>query len=120
MSLLKLERRKRRKQRSLQKLRNNLERHRISVYKSNKYIYAQLIDDKKGVTIASASSLEKDLRMKYKGIKNITVAREVGERLAERALEKNIEMVSFDRSGYRFHGRIKALADAAREKGLKF
>lgn len=120
MSLSKLEKRIRRKHRSLKKLRNNIERPRISVFKSNKYIYAQLVDDKKGITIVSASSLEKDLRTKYNGLKNIDVAKQVGARLAERALEKNIELVSFDRSGYRFHGRIKALADAAREKGLKF
>jgi large subunit ribosomal protein L18 len=120
MALNKAEKRKRRKLRSLRKLRNNIERPRITVFKSNKYISAQLIDDREGKTLVCASSIEKDLRETYKGKKNITVAREVGKRLAERAIEKKIENVSFDRSGYKFHGRIKALADAAREKGLKF
>ena len=120
MALTKAEKRGRRKLRSLRKLRNNMERLRVSVYKSNKYISAQLIDDRKGVTIVSASSMEKDLKEVHEGKRNIAVAREVGKRFAERALEKQIEKVSFDRSGYKFHGRIKALADAARESGLKF
>lgn len=120
MALTKAEKRSRRKLRSLKKLRNNMERPRISVYRSNKYISAQLIDDRKGITIVSASSMEKDLREVYRGKRNIAVAREIGKRFAERALQKQIEEVSFDRSGYKFHGRIKALADAARENGLKF
>ena len=120
MALLKRDKRNRRKLRSLRKLRNNLDRPRITVFRSNKYITAQLIDDRKGATLVSASSIENDLRELYKGKRNISVAREVGIRLAERALEKNIEMVSFDRSGYKFHGRIKSLADAARKAGLAF
>jgi large subunit ribosomal protein L18 len=120
MALTKFEKRKRRKLRSIRKLKNNLERPRISVYKSNKYISVQLIDDREGMTLVSASIMEKDFREMFNGKRNITVAREVGKRFAERALQKQIEKVSFDRSGYKFHGRIKALADAAREKGLKF
>ena len=93
-------------------------RPRISVFRSSKNIYAQLIDDVNGVTLASASSVEKDNKLSNGG--NIDAAKVVGKLLAERALEKNIESVVFDRSGYLYHGRVKALADAAREAGLKF
>jgi large subunit ribosomal protein L18 len=92
-------------------------RPRLAVYRSNKYIYAQVIDDVMGHTVASASSQEKDLRAK-----NLTVdtASEVGKLVAERAKAAGVSTVVFDRGGYKFHGRVKALADAAREAGLEF
>jgi large subunit ribosomal protein L18 len=95
-------------------------RARLSVFRSSKHIYAQLIDDVKGETIASASSMEKDTRAAGKTGANIEAARTVGKVLAERALQKGIKDVVFDRGGYIYHGRIKALADAAREGGLNF
>ena len=93
---------------------------RLSVFKSLKYVYAQLIDDVNGVTIVSASSLEKEIKSDATSNKNIEVAKKVGSLIAERAMSKGINEVVFDRNGFRFHGKIKALADAAREKGLKF
>ena len=93
-------------------------RARLSVHRSSMHIYAQVIDDEKGVTLASASSMEKDLRGKSGA--NIEAARKVGKLLAERAAAKGVKDVVFDRGRYLFHGRIKALADAAREGGLKF
>ncbi|MBV9347180.1 MAG: 50S ribosomal protein L18 [Pseudolabrys sp.] len=95
-------------------------RARLSVFRSSKHIYAQLIDDDKGVTIASASTMEKTVRDGGKTGANIDAAKAVGKTLAERALEKGIKDVVFDRGGYIYHGRIKALADAAREGGLNF
>jgi large subunit ribosomal protein L18 len=94
-------------------------RARLSVFRSSKHIYAQLIDDAKGVTIASASSMEKTLRDAGKGT-NIAAAKAVGKLLAERAKEKGVKDAVFDRGRYLYHGRIKALADAAREGGLNF
>ena len=96
------------------------ERARLSVFRSSKHIYAQLIDDAKGQTIASASSLEKDMRDGLKTGANIDAAKAVGKRIAERASAKGIKQVVFDRGGYLYHGRVKALADAAREGGLDF
>ncbi|HLL26807.1 MAG TPA: 50S ribosomal protein L18 [Xanthobacteraceae bacterium] len=93
-------------------------RPRLSVFRSSKHIYAQIIDDVKGETVASASSMEKDVRGKTGA--NIEAAKAVGKRVAERAAAKGVKEVQFDRGGYLFHGRIKALADAAREGGLKF
>ncbi len=95
-------------------------RTRLSVFRSSKHIHAQLIDDEKGVTLAAASSLEKKLREGAKTGANIEAAKAVGKLIAERAKEKGIKDVVFDRGGYIFHGRIKALADAAREGGLNF
>jgi large subunit ribosomal protein L18 len=95
-------------------------RPRLSVFRSSKQIYAQLIDDVKGVTLASASSMEKSSRDGAKTGANIDAAKAVGKRIAERAKEKGIKDVVFDRGGYLYHGRIKALADAAREGGLNF
>ncbi len=89
---------------------------RLSVYRSNKAVYVQLIDDDKGHTLASASSLEIS---KEKSV-NMSIAREVGKRLAEKALQNGIDKVVFDRNGYLYHGRVKALAEGAREGGLKF
>jgi large subunit ribosomal protein L18 len=93
-------------------------RARLSVHRSSKHIYAQVIDDLKSATVAAASSLEKDMRGKTGA--NVDAARAVGKLVAQRAVEKGVKDVVFDRGGYRYHGRIKALADAAREGGLKF
>jgi large subunit ribosomal protein L18 len=96
------------------------QRLRLSVHRSSKHIYAQLIDDLKGETIAAASSIEKLLREALKTGANIEAAKAVGKLVAERARAKGIEDVVFDRGRYLYHGRVKALADAAREGGLKF
>ena len=93
---------------------------RLSVFRSSKQIYAQVIDDVKGVTIASASSLEKAMRDGRKTGADIDAAKAVGKLVAERAKEKGVKDVVFDRGGYLYHGRVKALADAAREGGLNF
>ena len=93
---------------------------RLTVFRSSKHVYAQVIDDTKGLTLASASSIEKTMREGMKTDANINAAKVVGKLLAERALQKGIKDVVFDRGGYLYHGRIKALADAAREGGLKF
>jgi large subunit ribosomal protein L18 len=95
-------------------------RARLSVFRSSKHIYAQLIDDVKGETLVSASSIEKTMRDGGKTGANIDAAKAVGKLVAQRALEKGIKDVVFDRGGYLYHGRVKALADAAREGGLKF
>ena len=95
-------------------------RARLTVFRSSKHIYAQLIDDNKGATLASASSLEKTLRESAKTGANIDAAKAVGKLIAERAKEKGIKDVVFDRGGYLYHGRVKALADAARAGGLNF
>ena len=92
---------------------------RLSVYRSNKRIYAQIIDDKNSCTLVSASSLESDMRNKFTNL-NIETAKAVGELLGKRAKEKKISEVYFDRGACIFHGKVKALADAARSKGLKF
>jgi large subunit ribosomal protein L18 len=96
------------------------DRARVSVFRSSKHIYAQVIDDRKGETVASASSLEKDMRGNLRTGANIDAAKAVGKLLAERATAKGVTNVVFDRGAYRYHGRVKALADAAREGGLKF
>jgi len=95
-------------------------RARLSVFRSSKHIYAQLIDDNKGETLVAASSLEKTLREGAKNGANVGAAKAVGKLIAERAKEKGIKDVVFDRGGYLYHGRVKALADAAREGGLNF
>ncbi len=91
---------------------------RLSVFRSGKHIHVQLIDDAKGVTIAAASTLDKDLKLK--STRTVDAAKEVGKLIAKRAQDKKVQAVVFDRGGYLYHGRIKALADAAREAGLKF
>jgi len=102
-----------------QKVRGTSERPRLSVYRSSNHIYAQIIDDDHGVTLAAASTLDKALNGgRYGG--NTAAAREVGKLIAARALEKGIKQVVFDRGGFRYHGRVKALAEAAREAGLEF
>ena len=95
-------------------------RKRLSVFRSSKHIYAQLIDDDAGATLASASSIEKDTRAGLKTGASVEAAKAVGKLIAERAREKGIKDVVFDRGGYLYHGRVKALADAAREAGLNF
>ena len=95
-------------------------RARLSVFRSSKHIYAQVIDDLKGETVASASSLEKDMRGALKTGADIAAATAVGKLVAERASAKGVKEVIFDRGGYLYHGRVKALADAAREGGLNF
>jgi large subunit ribosomal protein L18 len=91
---------------------------RLAVYRSTKHIYAQLIDDESGKTIASASSVEADLKLKHGG--NIEAAKVVGEAIAKKAKKAGVECVVFDRGGFLYHGRVAALADAAREAGLMF
>ena len=93
---------------------------RLSVFRSSKHIYAQIIDDMKGVTLASASSLEKDLRGSLKTGADVDAAKAVGKLVAERGVGKGVKEVVFDRGQYLYHGRIKALAEAAREGGLNF
>jgi large subunit ribosomal protein L18 len=93
-------------------------RARLHVHRSGKHIYAQVIDDVKGSTLAAASSLEKDLRGKTGA--NVEAAKAVGKLVAERAVQKGVKEVVFDRGGFRYHGRIKAVGDAAREAGLSF
>lgn len=96
------------------------ERPRLAVFRSNKNIYAQVIDDVEGKTLATASTVEKDIRGQIKYTDNTEAAECVGKAIAERAKAKGIEEVVFDRGGYIYHGKVKALADAAREAGLKF
>lgn len=117
---LKIERRGRRKERIRGRVFGTAERPRLTVFRSLKNIYAQLIDDVAGTTIVEASSRSKDLRsgVGYGGNKNAAAA--IGKSIAEKARAKGVTQIAFDRNGYKFHGRIKALADAAREAGLKF
>ncbi len=91
---------------------------RLNVFRSNSNIYAQIIDDTNGVTLVSASTLDKDLNLK--GVCNVESAAKVGEAVAKKAIDKKITDVVFDRGGYKYHGKVKALAEAAREAGLKF
>ena len=116
----KIERRRKIKARIRGRISGTPERPRLSVFRSNKQIYVQVVDDTKGITLASASSLEKALAEQCKGKSGIEAAKVVGGCIAQRALEKGIDTVSFDRGGYLYHGRVKSLADAAREGGLKF
>ncbi len=96
------------------------ERPRLCVYRSLDHIYAQVIDDRAGRTLAAASSLDKETRKQLKGGGNVAAAKVVGKIIAERAKAAGIEQVVFDRGGYKYHGRVQALAEAAREAGLKF
>ncbi len=119
MALTKLERRSRIRMRIRKKIRGTAESPRLAVYRSNKQIYVQVVDDLNGVTLLSASSKEKDVAGQT-GIKKSEQAKLVGKLLAAKCREKGIVSVVFDRSGYKYHGRVKSLADAAREGGLKF
>jgi large subunit ribosomal protein L18 len=114
----KFDRRKARVRRTLKARSSG--RPRLSVHRSSKHIYAQIIDDAEGKTIASASSLEKDMRTSMKTGADTKAAAAVGKLVAERAIKAGIKEVVFDRGGYLYHGRVKALADAAREGGLSF
>ena len=107
-----------RKLRIRSRMEGTVERPRLSVFRSNRHLSIQLVDDVKGHTLVAVSSLEDELKGKASG--NIEGAKTLGKLVAKRALAKNIEQVVFDRSGYLYHGQIKALADAAREGGLKF
>ena len=96
------------------------ERPRLCVYRSLEHIYAQLIDDRAGRTLVSASSADKDTKKSLKGGGNVAAAKVVGKNIADRAKAAGVSKVVFDRDGYKYHGRVKALADAAREAGLQF
>lgn len=120
MALTKIERRQRIHYRIRKVVNGTAERPRMVVFRSNKQIYVQVIDDLKGITIAAASSNDKALVEQCKGKSGIEAAQIVGKAIAERAIEKGISTVSFDRGGYLYHGRVKSLAEAAREGGLKF
>jgi len=102
------------------KVKGTTERPRLAVYRSEKHIYAQIIDDTKGHTLVSASTLDKELRQRLPKTYNVDAAKEVGKLIAQRALSLGIKTVVFDRGGFKYHGRIRALADAAREAGLQF
>lgn len=110
--------RQKRHQRVRNKLSGTAERPRLNVYRSNQHIYAQVIDDSQQVTLASASTKDPDFKGKLGS--NIDAAAEVGALIAKRAKDKKVENVVFDRGGYLYHGRVKALAEAARENGLQF
>jgi len=120
VSQSKLKARQRRHARVRKNLYGTALKPRLSVFKSLSHIYAQLIDDTTGKTLMSASTVEKTLRSELKHGGNVDAARKVGANIAERALEKSIKQVVFDRGGYKYHGCVKALADAARDKGLNF
>ena len=111
--------RKRRHKRVRSKVSGTSQKPRMCVYRSLKGIYVQVIDDEIGATLVSASTLSKELKGRVKG-NNLATAKAVGELVAQMAVEKGIKKVAFDRGGYLYHGRIKALAEAAREKGLAF
>jgi large subunit ribosomal protein L18 len=119
-SHLRVEARRRVRTRIRQKVRGAEERPRLAVFKSGRHIYAQVIDDHNGRTLAHASSLDASLKKEAKTGANLGTARRVGKLVADRAREKGIARVVFDRGGYIYHGRVKALADAAREAGLEF
>ncbi|MFQ6048460.1 MAG: 50S ribosomal protein L18, partial [Phycisphaerae bacterium] len=110
----------RRKRRVRKRVFGTPERPRLTVYRSLKHIYAQLIDDTAGRTLASASTVDRELRQTVGYGGNVEAAGKVGRALGQRALAKGIRQVAFDRNGYRFHGRVKALAEAARQAGLEF
>jgi large subunit ribosomal protein L18 len=114
------EARERRHKRVRSRITGTPDRPRLSIYRSLSEIYAQIIDDKVGQTLTSASTLDHDLRSTVEGMKKSEQARKIGQALAERAKAKGIKQVVFDRGGYRYIGRVKALADGAREGGLEF
>ncbi len=120
MSQSKLKARQRRHARVRKNVYGTADKPRLSVFKSLSHIYAQLIDDTTGKTLIAASSMEKTLKSELKHGGNVEAAKKVGTCIAERALGKSIKQVVFDRGGYKYHGCIKALADAARNNGLNF
>ena len=117
---IKLQRRQRRQARVRGAIRGTTARPRLAVFRSLKHIYAQVIDDSRGRTLASAGTMDKAIRGEVTRGGNVKAATAIGKIIAARALEKGIVQVAFDRGPYRFHGRVKALAAAAREGGLKF
>jgi len=119
-TLLKTESRRRIRKRIRKKIRGTAERPRVFVFKSNRYLYTQAIDDDTGTVLASASSLEKEYREKKKKTKNLEASKTVGEMIAKRLKKKKIKQVVFDRGAYPYHGRVKALAEAMRKEGLIF
>jgi len=112
--------RKRKHQRVRKKIKGTAERPRLNVFRSLKHIYAQIIDDSQGVTLVAASTLDEALKGKIEYGGNKEAAAEVGKLIAQKALDKGIKKVVFDRGGYLYHGRVKELAEAAREAGLEF
>jgi len=118
--MAKLEGRERRKARIRKRISGTSERPRLSVFRSARHIYAQVIDDSTGVTLAHASTLSKDLKGTLEEDNKTAAAKKVGALIAKICKSKKIDKVVFDRNGYLYHGRVKALADAAREAGLKF
>ncbi|UNC90951.1 50S ribosomal protein L18 [Candidatus Contubernalis alkaliaceticus] len=112
--------RKKRHMRIRSKISGTADQPRLNVFRSSSQIYAQIIDDLSGTTVVSASSLDHELAGKLEGLDKKGKAKKVGELLAQRALDKGVQTVIFDRGGYRYHGRVKSLADGAREVGLKF
>ena len=120
MSKEKAEARERRHRRIRKKVYGTSEKPRLNVFKSLKHIYVQMIDDSKGSTIVSASTLNNELRKSLKTGGNVEAAKEVGALVAKRAVEKGVKKAVFDRGGYPYHGRIKILAEAARAAGLEF
>jgi large subunit ribosomal protein L18 len=119
MAITNQDRRERRRRRVRAKVFGLAQRPRLNVFRSTKHIYAQLIDDEAGHTLAAASSLEADIRNQA-DLKKLDEATAVGKLLAQRAQARQIKQVVFDRAGYRYHGRVKAVADGAREGGLEF
>jgi len=112
--------RMRRHLRVRKKIEGTTERPRLNIFRSSKHIYAQIIDDSQGVTLVAASTLDKSIQEENSNGGNVEAARKVGKLIAERAKEKGLNSVVFDRGGYLYHGRVQALADAAREAGLEF
>jgi large subunit ribosomal protein L18 len=112
--------RQRRHERIRRQVQGTAERPRLNVFRSLTHIYAQVIDDERGHTLASASTIDPDLREQLDGLNKSQQAARVGQLVAQRALEQGLKKVVFDRGGYPYHGRIKALADGAREGGLEF
>ncbi|MCQ2158715.1 MAG: 50S ribosomal protein L18 [Bacteroidales bacterium] len=120
MALNRIERRQRIHYRIRKHVSGTAEKPRMAVFRSNKAIYVQVIDDEQGKTICAASSIDKELAAQCKGKNGIEAAAIVGKAIAERAIAKGIKTIAFDRGGYLYHGRVKSLADAAREGGLEF
>lgn len=116
----KYKQRLRRRHRVSTSIRGSVERPRLCIFRSSKHMYAQVIDDANGKTLVSASTVDKELRDKIKSTGNINAATEIGKVVAERAIKAGVKKVCFDRREFKYHGRVAALADAAREAGLEF
>ena len=114
------EQRRKRHSRQRKNISGTSEKPRLCVFRSNKHIYAQIIDDTKGTTLVSSSTMEKDLSSKLESTSNLEAARIVGDTIGKKAINQGIDTVVFDRGGYVYHGKVAALADAARNSGLKF